>query len=223
MIDVLLPAGEGGTLFLKWLLNAGEAYPAAMSIGISVGALSEGSGATEIHERAHLLHASVPDEVNALLRALPRPARGDYANTSGAEHFAEMASGAWQLLALEEGVRIDVAAAMRSAERRVPGTAAMAGYFLRKGLYPPHDSRDELLRITADMTRPYESLWLAVERSIESRRTSDGTFAPWPRGSLREGYERRITLSQTNWLQRSTSFLFWPGRVLLFAMDRVAG
>ena len=88
-VDRLLPAGEGGIVFVERLGgNAGVALPGSAVIGIaSEGLSSEDAEYVELHERAHLLHANLPDEVARLLSRLPGPAPDEYAARNPAEHF----------------------------------------------------------------------------------------------------------------------------------------
>jgi len=93
-VDTLLPEGRGGTRFYEDLHgNAGMAFPGAAAIGLSASAALGGwPEAVELHERAHLVGAFLPNDVARLMARLPAPAPDEYAATNSGEHFAEMAA-----------------------------------------------------------------------------------------------------------------------------------
>ena len=52
----------------------------------------------ELHERAHLVHAALPNQVGRLMARMPAAAPSEYAATNPGEHFAEMAAKAWEIV-----------------------------------------------------------------------------------------------------------------------------
>lgn len=197
-LDRLLPAGAGGVRFFERLDDkAGMAFTGAATIGLSVSALEHLWRETvELHERAHLLHAALSDEVAALLSMLPAPSAGEYAARNAGEHFAEMAAHAWELATEPEGICLnsDPLDRLAEAESRVPGTAGFVAYYLR-WLPPSGDAVDSAVDRTAlareaDRLRaPYRTEWDALERALHARRLGDGTLSPLEPLTLRERLE----------------------------------
>jgi hypothetical protein len=212
-IDRLLPAGEGGTKYFEHLDgNAGIAFPATATIGIDAGngALDAGE-ATEIHERAHLLHANLPREVDALLAHLPSARPTEYAAKNSGEHFGEMAARAWEIASPPRNVCVvgSPVERLRDTERAVPGSAGFVAWYLRNPVLRDVDGREQLLAEAARMTAQQRAEWETIWTALERRRLADGTFEPW----------RAMTVSE--WLE-STRLSEWRSGGWLGRLDGVA-
>jgi hypothetical protein len=182
VVDNLLPEGSGGTLFRPHLKDgvAGVAIAATATIMLAINNL-DGDEGTELHERAHLLHAYHPAEVNRLVARLPRPARGQYAASNSAEHFAEMASTAWRLVYPPEEVCFEQTPSQRlhSAEVDVPGTAGFVIHYLRAPGSGEREGNQQLLAAALELAAPLGAEWDAIWAAVERRRLPGGTLAPW--------------------------------------------
>jgi hypothetical protein len=193
--DHLLPNGAGGTRFFVDLDgNAGMAFSNVPAIGVSVTA--SGSGwpeTTELHERAHLLHAFLPGEVGALMAGLPPPASGEYAASSAREHFAEMASEAWQIVTTPDFLCVDGTPMERlhDAETRVPGSAGFVVWYVRHLSREDVEHYDELARMASSLAAPHRTAFDAVWQALEERRLPGGDFRPWERAATVRGQVER--------------------------------
>lgn len=226
VVDRLLPNAAGGTRFFEDLDgNAGMAFAAVPAVGI--GADIDSSGwpeATELHERAHLLFTFLPEEVSRLMARLPAPESGEYAATNANEHLAEMASAAWEIVALPK-LSCPVATPverLHDAETRVPGTAGFVSWYLRHVPRPSIEGYAELSRAAAALAAPYraesEALWMAVE----GRRLPGGEFRPWEYRSVRDYLEgqRAVARASGDWIGRIASYLLTPSVLILSLMGR---
>jgi hypothetical protein len=150
-----------------------------------VSVLQDGGGeSTELHERAHLLHAAARPQVNALLARLGEPREGSYASTDPGEHFAEMASEAWDIMMPADSTcwALDTAARLQQAESDVPGTAGFVAYYLRSGL--PAPGRDTLLAVADSLIAGDRTQWEQLWREVEFRRHADASLRPFERLSI---------------------------------------
>jgi hypothetical protein len=196
VVDRLLPEGAGGTHFVEKLDgNAGQAFPISAAIGLSVTA-DRGSWreAVELHERAHLLHEFLPDEVAAVLAVTPAARRGEYAAKNAHEHFGEMAFKAWEVVASPDNVCLmeTPTERLRSNEALVPGTAGFVLWYLRFMPAPDEaNGRQTLAGVAAELSAPARSQWDALWRALEARRLPDGHFPPWTYSSVRQFIELR--------------------------------
>jgi hypothetical protein len=171
------------------------AFSAEAAIGIAANVEVNGwPEQTELHERAHLVHAFLPAQVGALLAQLPSPAQGEYAATDPGEHFSEMAGAAWQVVAEPLGVCVDGTPLDRleEAERRVPGTSGFVVWFLRH-------MRERVVEAPAlgaradALAAAHRTRWDAIWQALDARRRADGTFEPWRHQSMRGFLERQHT------------------------------
>lgn len=182
-IDRLLPDGARGTRFFEDLDGeAGMAFPHLSLIGISATAASGGwPGAVELHERAHLLQAFLPEDASRLLARLDAPAEREYAATGEREHFAEMAAKAWEVVSQPAGMCVDAAPLerLRDAESRVPGTAGFVAWYLRNLRKEDVEEFDPLIQTAALLAAPYRAESEAIWKSLEARRLPDGHFQAW--------------------------------------------
>lgn len=197
LVDRLLPEGPGGTVFFSELgAFAGVAFQDTGTIGVAVDvAASETLSAVELHERAHLLEFASPEIVARLMRDQPAPRSGEYAATSPVEHFAEMAAKAWnvvELLLPHEYCALDSPVnKLHQLEREVPGTAGFVAWYLREPKMAALEGASAL-RIEAErLVGDSRDDWTALHAALRTRQQADGTFAPWPRYSVREYLERR--------------------------------
>ncbi len=232
-LDSLLPDAHLGTVIAADLGGpTGVAWSEASVIAILAGSLdapTEFGGAlqgemVELHERAHLLHANHPELVTTLLGALPPPATQSYAAKSGGEHFAEMASQAYQLLLAEDGGRqgfcIDITTALRNAEERVPGTSGFLLYFLQQvdGTHPADNGMRDL---ALSIRQPTAGHWQPIYAALDAQRGADGRLTRWPVPPL--GLRLRDTQSQLrlrhDWWGRAVGAILWPGAVMARAVS----
>ena len=186
--DTGLPDGVGGVRFYTSLGGPGGlASPASGSIAIALGAPEDGYRELITHERAHLLHAHMRAEVDAILATLPPPAPDHNAATSPQEHFAEMAVSADRVFWSGSGTQLRPHSSqvehLRELERAVPGTAGML--LLRLDVtrldtrlpwpWTYDDVREEATRLTR---RP--AVWRPLREALMARRDVHGQLAPWP-------------------------------------------
>ena len=194
VVDRLLPAGDGGTLFFEHLDGkaAGMAFPATASIAVETGdgmlAIAE---SVELHERAHLLHAFARPAVNALLARLGHPRPDLYAVTNPGEHFAEMAAGAWDVLVPPRGMCLALTPLERlvESERDVPGTAGFVVWYLGQPAMTNVENRALLLARAESLSAPVRAEWARIGDALHQRRSADGTFEPWHAMSVRQSLE----------------------------------
>lgn len=180
-VDFLLPVGWGGTHFFATLDDKhGLAFIHSGAIAISVAALLTGAGEeTELHERAHLLHAALPLEVAALIKQLPRPNSGIYAATNSQEHFAEMAASAWRLLAPADDFcwAVGPEERLRDAERQVPGTSGFVLWFLTDDLLAPVEDRAALTATATQLIEATRSEWAPILDFLQRHRLATGAMS----------------------------------------------
>jgi len=198
-IDGLLPDARGTTRFVASL--NGKAGVAMQDAGIVAIAVDAGldtwtTAAVELHERAHLLSFSIPDHTARLMHSLPAPARNQYAATNRAEHFAEMAARAWDVvsvLAPDGFCPVGTPAELlRSAEAEVPGTAGFVAWYMRHPKFRAAEGAIELEREAERLLAPHVAEWRAIWSSLESRRRPDGTLQPFERpASLQDRLQLR--------------------------------
>lgn len=224
LLDELLPAGAGGTVFVRSLPEVrGLAFSRHNSILIS---LEDGAVHTlqtiEMHERAHLAHAQLSELVQAILTSLAPPAPETYAATNSREHFAEMASEAWELL--QPAGDICPAETPREqlarVEAEVPGSAGFIVYFLRHSALAAHPHAAELRAAATAYIAPAREQWERLYLALEARRQADGTLTAWPVPSMREWVDRhRAALrAEGGVLGHAHALAFWPSAMLLRLM-----
>jgi len=231
-IEHLLPEGQGGTRFYEELDGAaGMAFQNAAAIGLSAGALAKvWIGDVELHERAHLVHAFLPEEVERLLKRVGPPASGEIAAEDSGQHFAEMAATAWPFIAswIFEPENMCVVALSRrdleDAERRVPGTAGfVARYF---DVLQPLDGRlsagADVRAAARAMSTPYwqelEMLW----SKLDARRRADGTFVPWAHGTIGDRLRMRheAMVASDSWADRTAAVTYLPWLAIFSVIER---
>jgi len=225
VVDRLLPAGAGGTHFVgslgKW---AGMAFPDSAAIAIVADdATSPWPESVELHERAHLVDAALPREVDELMSRLPAPNPDEYAATNRGEHFAEMAAKAWEIVEPPDNVCVDGTPAdrLRDAEQRVPGTSGFVEWYLRH-LPADVEGRDDLAALASKLRAPVAPQWDALWQAIDARREPGGGFTPWGPRTVRQFLEaqRADALASGRWIDRVTSALLVPSLVVLSAVGR---
>ncbi len=225
-VDRLLPNGVGGTRFFENLDgHLGMAFVHVPAIGIS--ATVGGAGwpeAVELHERAHLLYAFLPEEVSRLIARVPAPRPGEYAATNGNEHLAEMAAAAWETVAPPELLCVEGTPVerLRDRETRVPGTAGFVAWYLRNLRPEDVEYYDDLSRTAAILAEPYRAESNAVWRAIEARRLGSGEFQPWGHHTVREYLEawRAEAHASEHWFDRIGGYLLAPSLMALSIAGR---
>ncbi len=226
VLDRLLPDGAGGTRFFEDLGgNAGMAFPLTSAIGLAARVVAGGwPEAIELHERAHLLFASLPEQASRLIARMAAPAPGEYAAKNVGEHLAEMAAMAWQVLIPPEAACIDGAPASRllDAESRVPGTAAFVSWYLR--ILGPEDveSHEEIARTAAALAAPYQQESDVLWKALEDRRLPGGHFRSWEPLTVRGYLEGRRFHARVSrrWLDRVEGYLLMPSLLILSIAGR---
>ncbi len=196
-MDQLLPDGIGRTHYVLELPDSvsGVAYQDVAAIAIAMVALSDGE-AVELHERAHLLHAAIPEAVHRLIATLPAPDESAYAATNAGEHFAERASSAWSLLRPIVGYCPigGPAEMLQVAEERVPGTALFLLWYLDQEAFSAHPDRAILRGPAETFAAPSLAPWRPIRAVLRSQHLAGGHFTPWPtpgvRATLALGYQR---------------------------------
>ncbi len=192
IVDRLLPAGAGGTHFVSSLGRwAGMAFPDSAAIAlVADDATGPWPESVELHERAHLVEASLPREVGELMSRLPAPSPDEYAATNRGEHFAEMAARAWEIVEPPDNVCVDGTPAdrLRDAEQRVPGTSGFVEWYLRH-LPAGVEGRGDLAALAATFRAPLAPQWDALWQAIDARREPGGGFTPWGPRTIREFLE----------------------------------
>ena len=225
-LDRLLPNGAGGTRFFEDLDgNAGMAFPHLSLVAISATAGDGGwPGAVELHERAHLLHAFLPEEVAGLLVRLAAPSPGEYAATNDREHFAEMAAKAWEIVSPPESMCVDGTPAerLRDAETRVPGTAAFVMWYLRNLRDESVGSDEDLARTAEAFSARYGAESNAVWTAVDERRLPDGGLRPWGYRTPREYLEgmRAGARASRHLVDRIAGHLLLPSLTVLSIAGR---
>jgi hypothetical protein len=223
-IDLLLPEGRGGTHFFEDLgpTADGLAFPGAAAIAVSASVVDrDWPEAVELHERAHLLDAFLPEDVARVMARMAPAAHDEYAATNRGEHFGEMAAKAWQIVSPPKTICIDgaLAARLEADEARVPGTS---GFVLRYlDLLPARFVEDTAeLRTTAErLSAPARNEWAALWRGVDARRRPDGTFEPWSHLTIRAYLEARRAGFRTSdhWIDRIASLALLPSLTLVRA------
>lgn len=220
-VDRLLPNGVGGTRFFEDLDgNLGMAFVHVPAVGIS--ATVGGAGwpeATELHERAHLLYAFLPEEVSHLMARVPAAGPGEYAAKNGNEHLAEMAAAAWEVVAPPELLCVEGTPVerLRDWEIRVPGTAGFVAWYLRNLRRGDVESYGEVSRTAAVLAAPYQAESDAVWKAIEDRRLPSGEFQPWGHHTVRDYLEawRAEAHASEHWFDRIGGYLLAPSLMAL--------
>jgi hypothetical protein len=221
VIDRLLPEGAGGTRFFEHLGGAsGRAATDAAAIALSVAVCSEPwPESVELHERAHLLEAFLPGETANLMTRLATPVAGEYAATNRAEHFAEMAARAWQVLVPPVGMCVDGTPGqqLRDIETRVPGTAGFVAWYMQQSPLGGGEGRGELMADAAELSAPQRAEWNALWKALDGRRRTNGTFTPWRHDNIRHYLEaRQVQLRSTGgWIDCVAAALLVPSLTLL--------
>jgi hypothetical protein len=225
VIDRLLPAGAGGTHFFDRLgHDLGLAFPNSAAIAlVTDNAFSAWPESVELHERAHLVDASLPREVGELMARLPAPNPDEYAATDRGEHFAEMAARAWEIVKPPDDVCVDGTPAdrLRDADQRVPGTSGFVEWYLRH-LPADFEGRDDLAALAAKLRAPLAPQWDALWQAIEARREPGGGFTPWRPRTVRQFIEaqRADALASGRWIDRVTGALLVPSLLVLSAVGQ---
>jgi hypothetical protein len=229
-VDQLLPGGAGGTVFVTGIDDAAVTFGASATIALRADRNELLMGeSVELHERAHLLGAAIPQAVAGLLGRIPRPVSYEYAATDPVEHFAEMAGQAWSVLvppfemSFSIGNPID---RLREFEQAVPGTAGFVVWYLRQPVMHEVGGRDTLLAEANTLIKPYQAEWEAIWNAIESRRVtspaSSREFVPWPRMAVAQLLEEQrdgLQVVADPWLGRYAAVTMWPA----LTVSRVAG
>jgi len=221
-VDRLLPEGGGGTYFYDDLHgNLGEALLDAAAIGLS-GDVREAPWpeAVELHERAHLLQAFLPEPVGRLMARMPAPAADTEAADNSQQHFAEMAERAWQIVAppgdfCPEGTPVE---RLLEAERLVPGTAGFVAWYLRHVTRPAEDG-EALAALASQLIASTRADWDALWEALETRRRPDGSFHPWPPRTVRESIDRQRIEARLRgrWIDRVVDIALAPSLLVLSA------
>jgi hypothetical protein len=214
ILDHLLPGGEGGTRYFSSLKDkAGTIHSSSATVVLAVNVQSRTIDSVELHERAHLLGAALPDEVARLVAALPAPHPDTYAATNPVEHFVEMAATAWDLIRPIDGLYCMEPAdvLLPEAETRVPGTAGFLLWFLDQV-----EHEESLRTLAATLAAPTYDAWVAIRDAVEARRGEDGRLMPWPRRSIADELAdvRRHARSSGHWSDPVYSALLWPSERL---------
>ncbi len=226
VVERLLPEGIGGTRFFQRLDGyAGMAFSDVAAIGLATTVESDLWPETvELHERAHLLHAFLPQEVARLMARMPAAAPGEYAATNPGEHFAEMAAKAWEVVAPPGDFCIDGTPAdwLSAAEIRVPGTAGFAAWYLRQPALRSGEGCEELPPLAARLSEPQRAEWEALWQALEARRLPGGTFRPWSYPTVRDYLEARRweARSSGRWIGRVENVLLAPSLAVLTLAGR---
>jgi hypothetical protein len=221
VLDRLLPSGAGGTRFFKDLDgNAGMAFPLTSAVGLAAGVDSGGwPEAIELHERAHLLYASLPEEASRLIARVPPPVPDEYAGKNASEHLAEMAATAWQVVTPSDRACMDGTPSERllDAERRVPGTAAFVSWYVRVLRQEDVDGHEEIARTAPALAAPYRHESDAIWKAVEDRRLPGGHFRPWENPTVRGHLEGRRAQARvsSHWLDRIEGYLLMPSLLIL--------
>ncbi len=221
IIDELLPAGAGGTLYVPRLDNAtGYAFARSAAIVVAIGSTAPSTvESTEVHERAHLLHAYAGAEARAVLATVASPPKGAYAAKNVGEHFAEMARSAWDLLAPTGDACPPTLAieCLQAFERTVPGTAGFVLLFLRHTHLAQHPRASELRVAAAKLVGEDAAKWAALGTAIEKRRRTDGQLEQWPVPTLRDWVEQHRARARAEggaW-GHFQALAYWPSAMLL--------
>ncbi len=223
-LDAFLPAGGGGTVFVPSLDDVrGLAFSRSSSILVS---LQDGTGprlqAIEIHERAHLAHAQLSALVQDILASLPPPDPSAYAAKNNKEHFAEMASEAWELLQPAGNVcsAETPQEQLDRAESEVPGTSGFVIYFLQQPAFAALPYAPLLRDAASRHMQPARESWERLYAALDARRQSDGTLKAWPVPTMREwvALHRAELRAEGGVLGHVHAMAFFPSAVLLRLM-----
>jgi hypothetical protein len=220
-MDELLPEGDGGTVFVDSLPElGGRAFVRRASIVIAMNhSWQRGIESTEMHERAHLLHDHVGELAARIMAALPSPRADEYAATNSGEHFAEMASSAWDLLheGREERVGKTPRERLNALEARVPGTSGFLLYYLRHPAFARQFDAASLRAGAEANILPLRDEWEGIWAELDARKLPDGTLQRWPVPRMSEWVGRQQTMlrSQGGPLNHAIAISFWPSAVVL--------
>ena len=224
LIDQLLPAGAGGTVYVRALPEVrGIAFSRSASIIIS---LEDGAVPTlhalEIHERAHLVHAQFSEIVHAIIATLAPPDPSTYASTNNGEHFAEMAREAWELLqpAVDICLTITPGEQLAHVESQVPGTAGFVLYLLRHPTIAERPDADAWRDAAESHAAPARAQWDRLFDALDARRQRDGSLAAWPVPTMREWVDQHRTAmrAEGSVFGQVHAMAFWPSAMLLRLM-----
>jgi len=195
LINELLPAGEAGIRVVDNLGGPmGLANMNTGAIALDRSVAHEGwRGAVELHERAHLIEAFLPREVAALMARLPSAPGPGVASEGPGQHFAEMASEAWQLVTDPHGMCIDGTpeARLKDAEARVPGTSGFVLWYLRHPALSTGDRAVALRTAAALLVAPNQTEWTTLWDALDAQRDAAGAFRPWPAPTVRSILSRQ--------------------------------
>jgi hypothetical protein len=226
VIDELLPNGQGGIRIVETLDGqAGVTFTGSATIALAASVVSDPwPGTVELHERAHLVDAFMPDVVARVMAVLPAPAPGEYAATNPGEHFAEMAAGAWELVVAPDGICVEGTPLelLRSAEARVPGTAGFVSWYLQNPTLASTEVAGELRPLADQLIAPHRAEWEALWRALNHRRLPDGAFTAWRAKTVREHLndQRASARGSDNWIDRLASFALAPSLGVLMVLGR---
>lgn len=225
VIDELLPAGAGGTFFVKSLPDAqGVAHSRGAFIALAVDGVDERYlESIEVHERAHLLHARLDTLVHAVLDRYGAPAPEEYAAKNAQEHFAEMAQGAWDLVTPADFCVADTPEArLARADSLVPGVAGFVVYFLTHPSMRLHPDASALQKAALTRTAHARVEWTRLFAALERQRRADGTMAPWPVLSTAEwlAQERRLLRAEGTITGSLQAAVLWPGSLFIELFGR---
>jgi hypothetical protein len=179
----------------------------------------------ELHERAHLLDAFSGGAVARLMAQVP-PAPGPGVAADGPDqHFAEMASEAWQLVTEPANVCVEGTPLERlqSAEARAPGTAGFVLRFLEHPVLAASPGAEALRSTALPMVASTADAWAEVWRVVDERRNPDGTLTPWPAPTVRSLLEaQRISESGAGrWIDRVAAIALMPSLAIVRMLDAV--
>jgi len=223
VIDELLPNGQGGVRVVEHLDGkSGMAFTRVAAIALAAPVASEAwPGSVELHERAHLVDAFLPEVVALLMTRMPPPASGEYAATNDGEHFAEMASSAWELVVPPDNMCIEgtPVEALRAAEAKVPGTAGFVVWYLQHPALAGTELAGPLRPVAEELIASSRIEWDALWQALDERRLADHTFAPWRVQTVRDYItrERASARASGDWI---ASVALTPSLALLAAMGR---
>lgn len=206
-LDRVFPRAGGGRFFVADMEKGGLAIQQENIILLRSPDAEE---LVEAHELAHIMQYNLPLEFAAIMRVTPPPAPDEYAAESDVEHFAEMASNAWLVLAgLRDACLLDgPAERLRDAEQRVPGTAGFVAYYLSTGTFADDSAAAAIGDLATEMIAPEaRPAWNALWTALEARRQPDGSLPPWPRPDA-------LTRHRQTWEQFQSPVLRGIARVI---------
>lgn len=223
LVDEMLPQGDAGVRVVEDLGGPwGIANMQTGAIALARDVVTDAwPGSTELHERAHLVEAFLPEQVAALMARMPPATGSGTATDSPTQHFAEMASNAWELLIEPEGLCVDGTPEerLRHMEAYVPGTSGFLLWYLRHPQLAGTERATQLRPIAAAMAEPFMREWTTLWEALEAQRTADGTFRRWPAPTMLSVIERHQSQIRASgrWWDVASSYLFEPSRLLLRA------